>query len=318
MIEGVYLLGIVFNTFLYGLVLGQFLTYFNTKSKDPLWIQAVVWSLLFIDTIHSAVCIYAAWQIGVDDFGNFASLATVSWAIPFTAVATSVAAMITQLFLAHRLLLLTKNKVLVGIIGVTSIFGLVFGCIAGTLSGIIKEIAKFDSIVPFVALWLSLQSASDFLITISLTIALARSRTGFSRMDTIITRLIRGTIETGTFASAFALADLFFFVFFRTTNIWAMFAFPIGRIYTNTLLHTLNARAGLRNMNSTIAGDFEVCYIVWATSVFWFKFSVSGPNSDPQDVEWRPRNDPDTPRTAVCWQHGQNANSSSKWSGGMR
>jgi hypothetical protein len=37
----------------------------------------------------------------------------------------------------------------------------------------------------------------------------------------------------GTFASVFALADLFSFVFFRDTNLYAMFAFPIGRIYTN-------------------------------------------------------------------------------------
>lgn len=58
MMEGVYLLGILFNTFLYGLVLPQFLTYFNTsqflflgdlssdsfnpESNDPLWIQFVL------------------------------------------------------------------------------------------------------------------------------------------------------------------------------------------------------------------------------------------------------------------------------------
>jgi hypothetical protein len=40
-------------------------------------------------------------------------------------------------------------------------------------------------------------------------------------------------VVSGLFASAFALADLFSFVFFRDTNLYAMFAFPIGRIYTN-------------------------------------------------------------------------------------
>ncbi|KAJ7512905.1 hypothetical protein B0H11DRAFT_1947928 [Mycena galericulata] len=43
-------------------------------------------------------------------------------------------------------------------------------------------------------------------------------------------------METGTFASAFALADLFSFVFFRNTNLDYMFAFPIGRIYTNVCM----------------------------------------------------------------------------------
>jgi len=66
-----------------------------------------------------------------------------------------------------------------------------------------------------------------------LSFVLARSRTGFRRTDTIINRLIRGAIQTGLFASIFALADLFSFVLHRNTNLYAMFAYPIGRIYTN-------------------------------------------------------------------------------------
>ncbi|KAJ6588640.1 hypothetical protein B0H19DRAFT_1248263 [Mycena capillaripes] len=258
MLVGVYLLGILFNTFLYGFVLVQFLTYFNTKSNDSMGMKAVVWSLLFTDTVHSAVEVYAAWQTCVEDYGNLASFAFVSWTIPFTAVATSVAAIITQFFLAYRVFFLTRRKLLVGIICVSSIIGLVFGFVAGIMSGVIKEVAKFGPLVPFVILWLTFQSLSDFLITASLVAALARSRTGFRKTDTVINRLIQGAIETGTFASMFALADLFSFVFFRNTNLYAMFAFPIGRIYTNTLLHTFNARADLRNMDSIIDCDSEV------------------------------------------------------------
>lgn len=62
---------------------------------------------------------------------------------------------------------------------------------------------------------------------------LSRSRTGFRRTDTIINRLIRGAIQTGLFASIFAIADLFCFLYRRDTNLYAMFAYPIGRIYTN-------------------------------------------------------------------------------------
>jgi hypothetical protein len=49
----------------------------------------------------------------------------------------------------------------------------------------------------------------------------------------MINRLIRGAIQTGLFVSIFALADLFSFLLHRDTNLYAMFAFPIGRIYTN-------------------------------------------------------------------------------------
>ncbi|KAJ7512904.1 hypothetical protein B0H11DRAFT_2182228 [Mycena galericulata] len=268
MIVGVYLLGILLNTFLYGLVLAQFLTYFNTKSNDPWWIRAVVWALLCTDTVHSLVEIYAAWQIVVCDYGDLAKLARVGWTIPFTAVATSVAALITQCFLEYRVFLLTKSTVLAGVICASSAVGLVFGCISGIMSGVIDQTSKFGPIVPFVVLWLSFQSVTDFLITVSLVTALARARTGVRRTDTIINRLIRGAIETGTFASAFALGDLFSFLFFRDTNLYTLFAFPMGRIYTNvpvadagkfnqTLLHTLNARESIKNLASIIDCDIE-------------------------------------------------------------
>jgi hypothetical protein len=69
-----------------------------------------------------------------------------------------------------------------------------------------------------------------------LTYSLARSRTGFRSTDSVINRLIRGTIQTGLFASLLALADLFSFLFHRNTNLYAMFAYPLGRIYTNVMI----------------------------------------------------------------------------------
>lgn len=69
-----------------------------------------------------------------------------------------------------------------------------------------------------------------------MTYSLSRSRTGFRKTDTLINRLIRGAIQTGLFASIFALADLFSFTLAGTTTLYAMFAYPIGRIYTNVSL----------------------------------------------------------------------------------
>lgn len=66
-----------------------------------------------------------------------------------------------------------------------------------------------------------------------LSFVLSRSKTGFRRTDTILNRLIRGAVQTGLFVSIFALGDLFSFLLHRNTNLYAMFAYPMGRIYTN-------------------------------------------------------------------------------------
>ncbi|KAG6845362.1 hypothetical protein H0H87_010471 [Tephrocybe sp. NHM501043] len=110
--------------------------------------------------------------------------------------------------------------VVVGVIGLLSVLGFVFGIYAGVRS-------------------------------VVLSFVLSRSRTGFRKTDSIINRLIRGAIQTGLFASIFALADLFSFVLHGDTNLYAMFAYPIGRIYTNTLLDTLNARVSLKLMHGS-------------------------------------------------------------------
>jgi hypothetical protein len=81
--------------------------------------------------------------------------ADVGWTIPFTAVATSVTAILTQIFLGHRwvhdigslpgliegirVFLLTSNRLLFVLIAALSVLGFVFGCIAGIKSGLINE-----------------------------------------------------------------------------------------------------------------------------------------------------------------------------------
>jgi len=193
----------------------------------------------------------------VENYGKPATLFYVGWTIPFTACATACAALITQFFLGHRVFLLTKSKVITAIIGVLSVISFVFGMYAGVRCGIINDGRLFAPLKPSVILWLSFQTAADVFITVVLTTVLGRSRTGFRKTDHIINRLIRGAVQTGLFASIFALADLFSFTLHGTTNLYAMFAYPIGRIYTNTLLDTLNARIELKNMNSTIDVDSD-------------------------------------------------------------
>jgi len=64
----------------------------------------------------------------------------------------------------------------------------------------------------------------------TLTVILSRSRTGFRKTDSVINRLIRGAIQTGLFAGLFSLGDLITFLRWPQTNLFGMFAIPIGRI----------------------------------------------------------------------------------------
>lgn len=82
------------------------------------------------------------------------------------------------------------------------------------------------------------QTSLDFWNNLAgiLTTVLYRSRTGFHKTDTVIRRLIRGAVQTGVFASIFSLGDLVAFLTSTDSNLYGMFAFPVGRIYTNVRL----------------------------------------------------------------------------------
>ncbi|THH27974.1 hypothetical protein EUX98_g6204 [Antrodiella citrinella] len=253
---GTLLVGIVFNTFLYGLVMFQFAAYWRTKFNDPLPIKLMVLFLFLVDNVHSISVIYMLWEYCVTNFDNPAILTVALWPYTFTPIATALAAVVTQIFLGYRVYRLTKSAVLYGIILAIAIPACILGLVCGIRAWIIEVLVKLIVLNTLVTAWLALQVGTDLFITGTLTLVLLKSRTGFHKTDSVLYRLIRGAIQTGLFAGIFSLGDLATFLRYPDTNLYGMFAIPIGRIYTNTLLDTLLARDELRDkLSGTVEMD---------------------------------------------------------------
>ncbi|KAJ7512897.1 hypothetical protein B0H11DRAFT_1947892 [Mycena galericulata] len=189
--------------------------------------------LCVVDTTHSIVAIYEAWRMCVTNFNMPESLRFVDWAVPFTSIATSLSALVTQIFLGHRVFQLTKSKPLIAVLAVLCLGSFVFGCIAGIKAYVIREIADFGPLIPLVIARFSLLSCADLLIAVVLIYALSRSKTDFRRTDKIINSLIRNAIQSGLLVTIVSLGDLFLFAFFSSTNLYSLFVYPLGRIYTS-------------------------------------------------------------------------------------
>ncbi|EIM84085.1 uncharacterized protein STEHIDRAFT_113280 [Stereum hirsutum FP-91666 SS1] len=165
-------------------------------------------------------------------------------------------ALTSQIF-CHSVYLFTKNKPLGIVIVCFSFSSFICGMVAGIQSGMLGQlcglvrVALLGQISVVSLLWLVFQTTADITITVSLCWTLWHSRTGFRKTDSLIYRVMRGAIQTGLFVSIFALGDMFSFHFNPSTNLYAMFAYPIGRIYTNTLLDTLLSRREMRSRNTT-------------------------------------------------------------------
>ncbi|KAI5989218.1 hypothetical protein F5J12DRAFT_969072 [Pisolithus orientalis] len=88
---------------------------------------------------------------------------------------------------------------------------------------------------------------------LTLSIILARAKSGLPTTDSVLRRLIRGAIQTGLFAIIFSLGELITFLLLPNANFYGMFGVPVGRIYSNTLLDTLPVREKLKKELSSTA-----------------------------------------------------------------
>ncbi|KAI5990228.1 hypothetical protein EDD15DRAFT_2281999 [Pisolithus albus] len=254
-ILGPLLVGIFFNTYLYGIVTYQFASYHRANFNDRLVVKAVVMFLFLLDTVHSIAVIYMAWVYMVTNYTNPTALQFGVWPYPFTPIGTATAALVTHLFLGDRIYRLTHNKVLFGAIIMMALPTFALGMANGIEAWIIHVNADMTRIQGLVIAWLSMQVTVDTFLTVTLSIILARAKTGLPTTDTVLRRLIRGAIQTGLFASIFSLGDLISFLLLPDANFYGMFAIPIGRIYSNTLLDTLLVREKLKMEMSSSAFD---------------------------------------------------------------
>ncbi|KAF9062694.1 hypothetical protein BDP27DRAFT_1451609 [Rhodocollybia butyracea] len=105
----------------------------------------------------------------------------------------------------------------------------------------------------------ALAAAGDILIAGILSFLLQKSKTG---SDSMLNTLTLYAVNTGMLTSLCAVASLI--VAAPNTFIYIAFFFCMGRLYTNSLLATLNARKSIRdrgdNIHTTIGGNFSFSF----------------------------------------------------------
>ncbi|EIW74997.1 hypothetical protein CONPUDRAFT_169858 [Coniophora puteana RWD-64-598 SS2] len=245
---GLLLIAAFFNTFLYGVVTNQYCLYFN-NFNDRRIMKAMVSFMFLLDTAHSAALIYMSWSYTITYFGDPTELAIDEWPYALTPVLTECTALVTQLFLAWRIWRLSSNRILVGIACTLAFSAFVLGMTSGIKSAILKLHSKMTSMGGIIASWMVMQVVTDFFITTTLIITLVRSKSEFEKTRHnagMFNQLIRGAIQTGLFASAFAVSALISFILWPGSTLYGLFTLPVGRIYSVTLLNTLISRADLQ------------------------------------------------------------------------
>ncbi|KAJ7138957.1 hypothetical protein C8R46DRAFT_605415 [Mycena filopes] len=253
LLYGPLLLGLCFNMILFGLLVSQAMTYYQTAHKDPVWMRLLVVYVLLVESANAALDIAVMYQPLITEYGSIpGKLPTLLLTQPLCII---LVAFPIELFFIWRIRTLTGRNLLPAIFLVLATVAFGAG-IWTTVS--IAGAHRWDNVpVTFhaVTLWIATSMATDLCIAFCLAWVLRGKRTGFQKSDTVVDRIVRMTVQTGLITAVVNILDLLSFLFIKNTTFNFMWSNPLSKLYSNCMMSTLNARATLKNTLPDRAGS---------------------------------------------------------------
>ncbi|KAF8152802.1 hypothetical protein K438DRAFT_1987814 [Mycena galopus ATCC 62051] len=266
---GPILVGTQLNWALLGVLLLQVFGFYRRFSKERTGIKALVCWLLFLDLAQTAFTSHFAFEALASRWGDPAVFVQLPWSSCSIPVLTGLISASVQIFFAwsvyffdksrtslssshwlvRRIYALEghKNRYIFGVCGLIVILALMQGLSAvvnGVREGISSQLADFLQLVIGVKIWLIGSAVCDVVIAGTMIFILTKYRkmTPWKKTDTIITKLIYHTVETGAVTAIIAILDMVLFLIYPQYLFHVVPSFILGKIYSNVVLATLNAR----------------------------------------------------------------------------
>ncbi|KAJ7635791.1 hypothetical protein DFH06DRAFT_1220420 [Mycena polygramma] len=245
LLYGPMLIGVFFNLILYGVLIGQMLTYYQVYKKDPTWMRLFVTYLAATETANTGLDMYMMYQPLILNYGQKpVFFPTVFMTEPLCVVLVS---MPIQIFFAWRIHQLTKSLCIPVIISVFAVVSFAGGVWTATMVQVLKLFAKKPMLHNPALVWFLAACVADVLITISLVWTLRKKKTGFAATDSVVDKIIRTTIQTGMITALFSILDVAFFMSLPHEAVNFVYDLSLSKLYSNCLLSTLNARQRLNS-----------------------------------------------------------------------
>ncbi|KAJ7182488.1 hypothetical protein C8R43DRAFT_6088 [Mycena crocata] len=246
----------ILNWMLMGTLIMQVYTYYQKFRTDRMFIRILVYALLVVDITQTIMLTHHGWWALVAIWGRPDQLDVLTWSAAMMPLMCGIVSIMVQFFYAWRIWTLTKNKyvhgvaVLIMLGSLTQGLGAIIGAIVSrenpTQSTLIKMHSEFE-------VWWGGSLATDALITICMTYVLSqhKSRTTWKRSETMLTTLINRVVQTGAITVLCASVGVGLYLRFEHTTYHFVPAYILGKLYTNSLMLTLNLRRSRGQDNQT-------------------------------------------------------------------
>ncbi|KAM6499058.1 hypothetical protein JOM56_004566 [Amanita muscaria] len=269
-VYGPLVLGSLFASFLSGLTTLQAIIYFRLFSQDAKSLKTIVVIVWVLDLLHTAFMWEGMWFYVVKNFGDESKIEVINYCLPGAAITTAIVTVITHCFYVHRIFLLSNRRYWIAVPILVVAFARMCG--AFVVSAAMLRITTFAPLLLHFSVgsnpssaslsdekdndfpqWvatvsLDLSCAVDILITLSMFVLLRMGRDKSLTLNHVIDRLVLYTFETGTLTGCATVVAMICWVIVPNKLVFLGLYFPIGKLYANSLLGSLNARYYLRNL----------------------------------------------------------------------
>ncbi|KAJ7054271.1 hypothetical protein C8F01DRAFT_501098 [Mycena amicta] len=225
-------------------------------TKERWWIKLLAYGLYGLEVVQTAITSHFAYSILVTGWGNPEVFAHLPFSSLATPIFTGITSATVQIFFAWRIWTLRRREfwawIVSGFIVLLALAQSLAAIISDARFAVTTNVSELTRLMLGVKVWLIGSAVCDVVITIAMIYILTayRRATPWKRTDSIITKLIYNTIETGAVTSIVAIIDVVLFILYTNENYHQLPAFMLGKLYTTVLLATLNSRAEMRKATS--------------------------------------------------------------------
>ncbi|KAJ3766162.1 hypothetical protein EV361DRAFT_999535 [Lentinula raphanica] len=271
--HGPMLIGTFLALVLFGISVTQVYMYWSAyRKKDRLFIQGYVVLVFITDTVHTVFIMAYMYLSLVKHFGDIAYISDSTWVFAAEPALVGIIGGLVQSFYGWRVQILLKNWFVTIIIFIGALANMrervpvttcrpadlpnpgsfvVMGIATAIGADIVKAFSEFQRFQVVVIIWAVTAMAADLIIMATLVLHLRHFKTGFNKgTDNQIDRIIRLTLQTGMITVIWDIAHLLTFLL-DPAGVHLFFNFTLAKLYTNSILSSLNSRGGWKFMDST-------------------------------------------------------------------
>lgn len=248
---GCFLVGLMLSSIFYGITCTQVAYYVFHYRKDKWFIQTLILLLWLLDTTVTVADIQFIWKLVVTNHASPLTLFPLARGCIVDYIGVALAVIIVQSYYMVTAWRLIANPLYrIPLIGISMILALT-SCACSLAAAWIGAPGVSPATFVLTKIPSSMQTISssltDVIITVTLVITLRGKRTGFVRTETFITKLIVFVSNRGVLTTILQIAQFITYQSFSDdVLIWFVFHALSGKVYVNSLMAMLNARASVR------------------------------------------------------------------------